>query len=85
MFGVVLSADEDEARADMAVPVVLPLPARRVVAMARRQRPVRSQSGRDAGGFAIDGSGKAALAHAAAIPPESSGPPNRPHGGRWLP
>ena len=82
VFGVWLAVDQHQVGADMAVPVVLPLPAQRVVAVARRERPVFCQLGHNARKLGIDGPGEAASSFAPVIPFEDRGPPNRPHGGR---
>ena len=47
MFGVGLAVDQDQVGPDVTVPVVLPLPAKRMVAMARRERPVIREPGHD--------------------------------------
>jgi len=77
-----LAVDQDEVGPDMAVPVVLPLPAKRVVAVARRERAVSRQFGHDTGKLGVYGRGKAAFSLAPVVPPEGRGPPNRPHEGR---
>ncbi len=82
MFGVGLAVDQNQVGADVTVPVVFPLPARCVVAMAGRERPVLRQFGHDLREPGIDGPGEAALLLAPVIPLEGRGPSNRPHGGR---
>ena len=61
MFGVGLAVDQNQVWPDVAVPVVLPLPAERVVAMARRERPVLRQFGHDMREFGFDGLAKRPL------------------------
>ena len=79
MFGVGLAVDQDQVGPDVTVPVVLPLPTERVVAMARRERPVLGEPGHDIRKLGIDGPGEAALLLAPVIPLEGRGPSNRPH------
>ena len=76
MFVVGLAVDQHQVGPDMTVPVVLPLPARRVVAVGT----VFRQFGHDTGKLGIDGPGEAVLALPPVIPLEGRGPPDPPHG-----
>ncbi len=82
MIGVGLAVDQYQVGPDMTVPVVLPLTAKRVVPMARRQRPVLRKIGHDMRQFGIDGPGETTSLFAPVVSFEGRGPPNRPHGDR---
>ena len=67
-----LAVDQHQVGTEMTVPVILPLPAERVVAVPRRQWPVRRQLGHDMGKFGIERPGEAALPLPPVIPFEGA-------------
>ena len=79
MPGVGLAVDQDHVGPDVAVPMVLPFTGKRMVAMARRERPILRQVGQNTCKVGIKGLGEAAFLLAPVIPLEDRGSPNRPH------
>ena len=79
MPGVGLAVDQNHVGPDVAVPMVLPLTGKRMVAMARRERPILRQVGQNTCKVGIKGFGEAAFLLAPVIPLEDRGSPNRPH------
>lgn len=58
MSGIGFAVDQDQIGSDVAVPMVLPLTGKRVVAVAWSQRPIFRQLGENARKISIKGSGK---------------------------
>jgi hypothetical protein len=78
-FSVGLAVDQDEVRADVAIPVVLPFSGKRVIDLARRERRIDHQKLKGFPKQIVEFLAEDAGFFTPIVPFESAGVFNRPH------